>query len=57
MCDQTPVEYKHGDIVWVKLAPTWWPGEVISLENLAPEVAAQFKTKPIATVKFFQEDN
>lgn len=57
MCDQTPVEYKDGDIVWVKLTPTWWPGEVVSYDSLPADVSSSTKSKPIAVVKFFQEDN
>lgn len=57
MCDQTEIEYKHGDIVWVKLANTWWPGEVVSFESLPLEITAPLKSKPLVTVKFFQEEN
>lgn len=57
MCDQSSVEYKHGDIVWVRLSPTWWPGEVVSFDTLPEEVTTPIKNKPLVTVKFFQEDN
>lgn len=57
MCDQTSVDYKHGDIVWVKLRPTWWPGEVMAFDKLPPEVSATIKKEPLATIKFFHEDS
>ncbi|VEN47691.1 unnamed protein product [Callosobruchus maculatus] len=47
--------YKDGEIVWVKLGPSWWPGEVKDLGSL-PEDVATFKKPPLVVVKFFDED-
>lgn len=57
MCDQTEVSYSAGDVVWVKLGPVWWPGQVQDYEKLPEEITADFRKKPIAVVKFFQEDS
>ncbi|XP_044262220.1 titin-like [Tribolium madens] len=51
MTDDEGPKYKDGDIVWVKLGPCWWPGEVT--EN-APEDFTS-KKPPLAIVKFFNE--
>lgn len=51
---ETTHTYKEGDIVWVKLGATWWPGVVNDSEKLPPEV--EFKKPPLAVVKFFDED-
>lgn len=56
MCEQTEVNYLDGDVVWVKLGPSWWPGEVQDLSKVAPEIVKSFRKPPIAVVKFFQED-
>lgn len=56
MCEQTEVNYLDGDIVWVKLGPCWWPGEVCDVSKLPVEIVKAFKKQPIAVVKFFQED-
>uniref|UniRef100_A0A1Y1MWZ1 PWWP domain-containing protein n=1 Tax=Photinus pyralis TaxID=7054 RepID=A0A1Y1MWZ1_PHOPY len=56
MCDQTPVEYKDGDIVWVKLGSCWWPGEVQDIKSIDEEIIAVPKKPIIAAVKFFDED-
>jgi len=58
MCDQTEVGYVDGDVVWVKLNSIWWPGVVKDLEKdgLENEIFRGLKTKPIATVQFFDED-
>lgn len=59
MCDQTEVQYLDGDVVWVKIGPLWWPGVVKDLEKEedGAEILAGLKKKPIATVKFFDEEN
>jgi len=57
MCDQTEVEYSPGDVVWVKLGPVWWPGQVQDYEALPEEITANLRKKPIAVVKFFQEES
>uniref|UniRef100_A0A1B6L1R5 PWWP domain-containing protein n=1 Tax=Graphocephala atropunctata TaxID=36148 RepID=A0A1B6L1R5_9HEMI len=56
MCDQTEVTYSSGDVVWVKLGPVWWPGQVQDYEKLPEEITANLRKKPIAVVKFFQEE-
>lgn len=57
MCEQTPVNYKDGDIVWVKLGSCWWPGEVHDFDKLPPEWVSNLKKPPIAIVKFFDENS
>lgn len=59
MCDQTEVSYLDGDVVWVKMGPVWWPGVVTDLEKTeeGKEILAGLRKKPIASVKFFNEDN
>lgn len=58
MCDQTEVQYLDGDVVWVKIGPVWWPGVVKDLDNEeGKEILAGLKKKPIACVKFFNEEN
>lgn len=57
MCEQTPVVYKNGDIVWVKLGSCWWPGEVQNLDDLPADWLTDFKKPPLAAIKFFDEDN
>uniref|UniRef100_A0A1B6DHS6 PWWP domain-containing protein n=4 Tax=Clastoptera arizonana TaxID=38151 RepID=A0A1B6DHS6_9HEMI len=57
MCDQTEILYKPGNIVWVKLGPVWWPGQVQDYEKLPEEITGNFRKKPIAVVKFFQEES
>lgn len=58
MCDQTEVKYLDGDVVWVKIGPVWWPGVVKDLDNEeGKEILAGLKKKPIACVKFFNEEN
>ncbi|KAK6631324.1 hypothetical protein RUM44_005850 [Polyplax serrata] len=59
MCDQTEVSYLEDNIVWVKIGPIWWPGVVKDLEKdeEGREILSRLKKKPIAAVKFFQEDN
>ncbi|KAF5286651.1 hypothetical protein FQR65_LT12482 [Abscondita terminalis] len=56
MCEQTPVEYKDGDVVWVKLGSCWWPGEVQDLDKIPEDSRDAFKKPIIAAVKFFDED-
>lgn len=56
MCDQTEVEYKAGDVVWCKLGNLWWPAQVQDQTNLDEEVTQGLKKKPLAVVKFFNED-
>lgn len=55
MSEGSPLVYNEGDIVWVKLGPSWWPGEVIDLKSL-PEDAVTFKKPPLYVVKFFDEE-
>ncbi|XP_012268768.2 mucin-17-like [Athalia rosae] len=57
MCEQTEISYLDGDVVWVKLGASWWPGQVTSVHNLPEDIQEDLKKKPlIAAVKFFQED-
>ena len=56
MCEQTEVRYLDGDVVWVKLGYCWWPGRVKDVDQLPEEILASLKKKPIAAVKFFQEE-
>ncbi|PSN51401.1 hypothetical protein C0J52_04462 [Blattella germanica] len=56
MCEQTEVRYLEGDVVWVKLGSCWWPGSVKDVDQLPEEILVSLKKKPIAAVKFFQED-
>ncbi|XP_044730546.1 titin-like [Chrysoperla carnea] len=56
MCDQSSVQYNDGDVVWVKLGPCWWPGEVHDIKRVPPEIQPGLKKPPIAYVHFFQED-
>lgn len=56
MCEQTEVNYLEGDIVWVKLGPCWWPGQVQDYDKIPADIVQAFKKKPLAVVKFFQED-
>lgn len=57
MCEQTEISYLDGDVVWVKLGASWWPGQVTSVHNLPEDIQEELKKKPlIAAVKFFQED-
>ncbi|XP_063983023.1 mucin-2-like [Diachasmimorpha longicaudata] len=58
MCDQTEIRYLDGDVVWVKLGPCWWPGQVTGVDNLPEDLKVDFNKKPlIAAVKFFQENS
>ncbi|XP_022919687.2 uro-adherence factor A-like [Onthophagus taurus] len=57
MCDQTPLEYHEGTVVWVKLGSFWWPGEVISFDNLPVDIKTSFQKPPLVSVKFFDEDS
>lgn len=58
MCDQTEIEFLEGDVVWVKLGSTWWPGEVVGVSNCPEAVQLEAQKKSlIAVVKFFQEEN
>lgn len=57
MCEQTEIHYLDGDVVWVKLGSSWWPGQVVGFEKLPKDVQLDFENKPlIAAVKFFQEE-
>lgn len=57
MCEQTEINYIDGEVVWVKLGPCWWPGQVTGYENLPEDIQKEFKKKQlIAVVKFFQEE-
>ncbi|XP_074033588.1 uncharacterized protein isoform X2 [Leptinotarsa decemlineata] len=55
MSEEFVTDYKDGDIVWVKLGPSWWPGEVKDPEKLPPDID-DFKKPPLVIVKFFDED-
>lgn len=55
MGDEVDVSYNDGDIVWVKLGPVWWPGEVIHRSKVPEDVV--IRKDPIAIVKFFEEDS
>lgn len=57
MCDQTEVAYLPGEVVWVKLRALWWPGLVEDYDKLPEEITCSLRKRPIATVKFFQEDS
>lgn len=50
-------EYVDGEIVWVKLSYCWWPGEVLAGERLTDEFLTTLKRRPLAVVKFFDEDS
>ncbi|XP_055546499.1 mucin-4-like isoform X2 [Wyeomyia smithii] len=50
-------DYQDGEIVWVKLSYCWWPGEVFGGERLTEEFLSTLKRKPLAVVKFFEEDS
>ncbi|RZF46281.1 hypothetical protein LSTR_LSTR014681 [Laodelphax striatellus] len=56
MCDQTEVIYAPGDVVWVKLGPVWWPSQVQDYDKLPADITGNLRKRPIAVVKFFQED-
>lgn len=49
-------ELSDGEIVWVKVSNSWWPGEVMGAERLTEEFLSSLRKKPLAVVKFFQED-
>ncbi|XP_058062483.1 uncharacterized protein LOC131212583 [Anopheles bellator] len=49
-------ELSDGAIVWVKLSNCWWPGEVIGDEKLSDDFLSSLRKKPLAVVKFFDED-
>ncbi|XP_055635096.1 mucin-5AC isoform X2 [Toxorhynchites rutilus septentrionalis] len=57
MEDDNSSEYNDGDIVWVKLSYCWWPGEVLSGERLTDDFVSTLKRRPLAVVKFFDEDS
>ncbi|KAK9871087.1 hypothetical protein WA026_011371 [Henosepilachna vigintioctopunctata] len=50
------VFYKPSDIVWVKLGPFWWPGEVVDKTKVPVEIIESLKKEPVAFVKFFDDD-
>lgn len=50
-------ELSDGDIVWVKVSNSWWPGEVMGSSRLTEEFLSSLRKKPLAVVKFFQEDS
>ena len=56
MCDQTEVSYLPDDVVWVKLGCVWWPAQVQDLKKLSEDVTSGLRKKPLAVVKFFDED-
>ncbi|XP_035782377.1 serine-rich adhesin for platelets-like isoform X2 [Anopheles albimanus] len=49
-------ELTDGTIVWVKLSNCWWPGEVMGDERLSEDFLSSLRKKPLAVVKFFEED-
>lgn len=55
MSDDSEVFY-DGDVVWVKYKNFWWPGEVCGETRLPDGILESLRKKPIAVVKFFQED-
>lgn len=57
MEEPTEVTHSDGDIVWVKLGPCWWPGQVCGFDKLPPGLLKSFRKTPIAVVKFFQEES
>ncbi|KAL3279617.1 hypothetical protein HHI36_017123 [Cryptolaemus montrouzieri] len=48
--------FKPSDIVWVKLGPFWWPGEVVDRTQVPEEVTESLKKEPVAIVKFFDDE-
>lgn len=50
-------EYADAEIVWVKLSYCWWPAEVIGGDRLTDEFTSTLKKRPLAVVKFFEEDS
>ncbi|XP_018561445.1 titin [Anoplophora glabripennis] len=56
MNEETRESYDSGEVVWVKLGSSWWPGEVKNAEELPSEVL-DFKKPPLVIVKFFDEDS
>lgn len=56
MSNLTDITYADGDIVWVRLSNCWWPGEVCGLNRLPEGLWESLKRKPIAIVRFFQEE-
>ncbi|XP_014285141.1 uncharacterized protein [Halyomorpha halys] len=57
MCDQTEVSYLPNDVVWVKLSNVWWPAQVQDETKLDEDVTSGLRKKPLAVVKFFDEDS
>jgi len=56
MSEDTSITYNKGDVVWVKLGSScWWPGEVISLNDLPEGVELSYRKVPLAIVEFFEE--
>lgn len=56
MCEQTPLPYTDGDIVWVKFGSLWWPSEIYGEHRWPPDLVRSFRKRPIAVVKFLQEE-
>ncbi|KAI4460083.1 hypothetical protein MML48_6g00017260 [Holotrichia oblita] len=57
MCEEeSSVTYNNGDVVWVKLGPCWWPGEIVQFDDLPTDITESFKKPPLAVVKFFDEE-
>ncbi|XP_050067870.1 mucin-17 [Anopheles maculipalpis] len=50
-------ELIDGEIVWVKVSNSWWPGEIMGESRLSEEFLSSLRKKPLAVVKFFQEDS
>lgn len=50
------ISYSDGDVVWVRLSNSWWPGEVVGESRLPEGLLASLKKQPIAVVRFFQEN-
>uniref|UniRef100_A0A336LHP3 CSON001313 protein n=1 Tax=Culicoides sonorensis TaxID=179676 RepID=A0A336LHP3_CULSO len=55
MSSLASISYTDGDVVWVRLSNSWWPGEVVDESKLPEGLLASLKRQPIAVVRFFQE--
>ena len=53
------MSFSPGDILWVKCGQLHWPCQVLKESEMSDELKADMeaeKRKPIAVVKFFNED-
>ncbi|XP_063697262.1 uncharacterized protein LOC134828185 [Culicoides brevitarsis] len=55
MSSLTNISYVDGDVVWVRLSNSWWPGEVVGESRIPEGLLSSLKKQPIAIVRFFQE--